>query len=270
MTDFLLYVRNGSIWDGTTVYSCSHYPQWTPPCISAIVVSVCATLTFLVGIACTIRIIHLIRKWCSLRVMIHFVILIYYLTMMIWYFFFNFDWIYFAFELLKVTALFMTVTFFSFSLFNFNILPPIVTKRLLMVLIVLLYLPILVTYAMANYFNYGEGIGCRNVARIIFSGLELFIVMIFTLLSFAALQSNQDRWGVVVLESYILRYTRPMVVVNLVYAFSSITNLSVRVWTFSVVTNDHSSCSSVLVCFFCFPLPRFRHLGWSRKKKKKT
>eukprot|EP01126_Amoeba_proteus_P041994 TRINITY_DN4542_c0_g1_i1.p1 TRINITY_DN4542_c0_g1~~TRINITY_DN4542_c0_g1_i1.p1 ORF type:complete len:217 (+),score=24.40 TRINITY_DN4542_c0_g1_i1:983-1633(+) len=117
-----------------------------------------------------------------------------------------------------------------------------------MVLFVLMYLPILITYAMANYFYYGKGIACRNVPRVVFAGLEFFTTLVFSLISFVTLQSveQQEQWGLVVSDSYMSRYTRPMVVVNILYAFSAITNLCVRVWTFWVVSDDNSSCSSVL------------------------
>lgn len=110
-----------------------------------------------------------------------------------------------------------------------------------------MYVPAIITYIFAIWVWTREGTTCANPARFAFAIFEFTVCLIFGATSILTLQRVVKK--VAVSSNYMVRHTRPMVIVNLVYLWMSLTGLAMRSFFHVSASPNAESCREMLLGF---------------------
>jgi len=219
--------------------------NWRPYCYITSVLAGLSYLTLFLGILLTIRLGRLVRNICHVQLGIQIGSVFYSCVVCLYFTWLDEFWVFMTYEFLKITILFCVVGFFSFSILRFHICHPFFSSWVLGVGFTILYIPAVVTYALAIYTVSVQGKICANLARFGFSVVECVICIVFAIISFMVLHRVEKK--VAVSTNYMVKHTRPMVSIMLVYGFTSLTNLAIRIFFQVTAAENTKTCTAQLL-----------------------
>eukprot|EP01124_Arcella_intermedia_P032423 TRINITY_DN7560_c0_g1_i3.p1 TRINITY_DN7560_c0_g1~~TRINITY_DN7560_c0_g1_i3.p1 ORF type:complete len:345 (-),score=23.77 TRINITY_DN7560_c0_g1_i3:98-1132(-) len=223
-------------------------------------------LTTLAVIAATCRIGILTKRKLSHQMSIHYCVLFQSLVLLVYYSIYDEHWVRSLFELLKISTFVMVGYFFTRSAFRLRVLPPAFSERCIYGGFFFFFFFVVVNTALMVYWGYSPKspyYGCRNIGRITLAGSQFVFALFFGIISFLIFQllktvDPSDTTSAYpsttinatektrISSSFIMKHTRPLQIVLVIYTWCSISNLVVQIYL-NYESDANESCHSVLL-----------------------
>jgi len=205
-------------------------------------------ITFIFVVLSTLRIIKIVKNYFSYPTNIHYCILLQLLGLLIYYSFYDSFWLRALMELFKLSTFMIVGFFFTLSSHKLGILPKFLNQNFIFIGFIFFFLIIVGITVLMIYWSYTVGpfSGCKNLARLLFATAQFIFALFFGIVSFLFLQMAHGIPGdKAISQNIIIRHTRPLTIVLVIYSFCAVSNLAFQILLF-LFTENNEPCHTVL------------------------
>lgn len=232
-----------------SVYNCTQKAGWQqdPFCLAMIALSVLSLFTWCVGVASAIRICVISQKKYNFYSLVNLGLFLSNTTGCLYVLVYDIFILRYINEWINSTVMFGFVGYFALSIIRFRIIPEWLTQFKAMVALVTYYVPFCVAFGLTIYNH--DAHGCRETARMIFHVLEFSIAVFFLLFGWIIIEKAEA--SITMSKGYLLKHTKPMLVVMLLFAMIASVNFSTYIYFYHVTGEfnmpEHLDCTVLML-----------------------
>lgn len=246
---------------GLSVYNCTselHGWSGTSVCSSLLATAVFALITWAVGIASGVRLICISKKKLNFFTFLHVAIFVYNTIMVMYLFYFDTFYWYYLDEFIKTTTFYVLTGYFALSVIRFKITPLYITRKLVIIVMVVLYLPMLVSF-IATMILYSST-PCREPSRVAFHVFQVLVAILFFII--AVVIAYRAERSVVMSKGYLLKHTKPLMIIILFYMLNAIVLFCFFFFLFGLAADmPGDKCTAVMTKYYDASLTQFAIIG---------
>jgi len=207
--------------------------------VMTVLEAILSTITFLAALIGIIRTGVLTKRVFSPQIAVQCVILVQMVIMMIYFYALDLYWLHNTFELLKLTTFVAVCYYFSISAEQMRVFPAFLSKSIVIIFFITVYSGVLTVYILSLLVNNG----CANIYRLLFGVLQFLFATLFSVVTVLIVKLGARYLKAS--PTFMERHTRPMASVTIIYCFTSIIYLALRIFLF-LETKGEERCSQVL------------------------
>eukprot|EP01124_Arcella_intermedia_P020573 TRINITY_DN28054_c0_g1_i1.p1 TRINITY_DN28054_c0_g1~~TRINITY_DN28054_c0_g1_i1.p1 ORF type:complete len:350 (-),score=67.47 TRINITY_DN28054_c0_g1_i1:79-1092(-) len=227
-----------------SVYSCmKSAAEIDELCISAIVMTVLTSITLLISIVSLVQHLKSGASWIQYQILIHYSVIIQCICLLVYFSIFADFYVHTLYELLKLFTFIFVGYFFTFSAYKMGLTPDCCSKCGLHSTFIVYILFVIAGTAVMIYFQDT----CKNVGRLMFASAQFGFAGFFGVVSYWILRTANHATSkkTALSQNFMIRHTRPLTIVLIIYTWTSVVNLGLQIFLFSIA-KENKSCHIVL------------------------
>jgi len=203
-------------------------------------------VTLVMVVISTVRLAKLTKKKCyiiSFQLCIHYTVFVQTLALLVYFTVFDDFVLHTAYEYAKLATFIIVGFFFTLSAHRFRLLPECISKRAVIAGFIFFFLFV----TCESFLVWKIGDNCSNVGRLVFAAAQFVFAGFFGMVSFLILRTVKrgPSHRKTVSQSFMIRHTRPLTIVLIIYTWTSTVNVGLQIFLY-MVTKDGESCHSVV------------------------
>jgi hypothetical protein len=170
------------------------------------------------------------------------------LGLLIFYSIYDSYWLRAFLEFSKLSTFMVVGYFFTLSSHKLGLLPRLFNQKIIAIGFSFFFALIVTITILMIYWSYTSGpwAGCRNLARVLFATAQFIFALFFGIVSFLLVQLAYGTSGDKAISlNIIIRHTRPLTIVLVIYSFCAVSNLAFQILLF-LFTENNEPCHTVL------------------------